>query len=336
MTVDQVVDLLEKEECTENAIQIFKTEHIDGKAFLLLKDKDLKELGLVMGDRLKIVKLLEDIHKEESGGVYVFIDNSNLWINAKTVAKQRYMITNEDHRVRIEIGKLTEYVSQGRKDKVRNVLLCGSRPPPADTIWKKMRDHGWDVVIKERSTYAGKEKGVDSQIIIGMLDVFHKQKPETISGDADMSPPIEYILGSNETTLEVYSWEGSLASSVLNSNAKIVLLDQAVTSITFIEWKFNGTEDSINRSGSTRVVFYMEPSAFPYNKPTDDWCRELDEITQWPFQYYWADDDSEDLVLVFRQENYVEFNREDFLQKINVEVGRPINNARKAMLHKDY
>ena len=69
LTVDQVVDLLEKEECTANAIQIFKTEHIDGKAFLLLKDKDLKELGLVMGDRLKIGKLLEDIHKEESGAV---------------------------------------------------------------------------------------------------------------------------------------------------------------------------------------------------------------------------------------------------------------------------
>lgn len=344
---NQVADLLRKEGFTEDVIQTFKTEYIDGEAFLLLEDNHMEKMGLKMGIRLKLAKLLENTRKELSRGVYVFIDNSNLWINAKRVAKQASCMTvaiKEDHRIRIEFGKLTEYVSRGRE--IRKVFVCGSRPPPADSVWDKMRKHGCDVVVKERSSRTGKEKGIDSQIIVGMLDVFYKQEPETIvliSGDADMLPPIEYILGKKEKKwkVEVCSWQDSTASCLKNvperfGNAQVTFLNQK--SITFTEWKFNA---NYIPEGSTRVVLYMEPGAFPNNnfKPTDDWCRELDAITQWPFQYYWVgeyQDDAEDLVLVFKQEHDagIEFNREGFLRHINVE--KRISKVRMAMLYEDY
>ena len=337
---NQVENLLRKEGFTEDVIRTFRTECIDDEAFLLLEDRHMEMMGLKMGIRLKLAKLLENTRKELSRGVYVFIDNSNLWINAKRVAKPSRMVTKEDHRVRIEFGKLTEYVSRGRE--IRKVFVCGSRPPPADSVWDKMREHGCDVDVKERSSRTGKEKGIDSQIGVGMLDVFFKQEPETIvliSGDADMLPHIEYILRNNEKKwkVEVCSWQDSTASCLKNlpgrfGNAQVTFLDQE--SITFTEWKFNA---NFIPEGSTRVVLHMEPGAFPNNKPTDDWCREVDAITQWPFQYYWAgeyENESEDLVLVFKQEwNGIEFNREVFLQNI---VENPISMVRMAMLHEEY
>lgn len=340
-TEDQLAKLL-SEEISENAIQIFKKEGIDGKAFLLLEDKNMKELKLGMGDRLKLAQLLENIRKEQSRGVYIFIDNSNLWINAKRVEKPSYMTTKEDHRVRIEIGKLAECVSQGRI--IRKVFVFGSRPPHADSVWEKMKEHGWEVVVKERNSWTSKEKGVDTQLVVGMLDVFYKQEPETIvlvSGDADMFPAVEYILKDREKNwrVEVRSWRDSTARCLKklperfhNVPAQVVFLDQE--SITFTEWKFNS---NCMPKGSTKVVLHMEPHAFHNNKPTDDWCQELDAITQWPFQYYWADECEEDpeyLVLVFKQEwSGKEFNGDLFIQKV---LKKPIREVKTAMSYKSY
>ena len=55
------------------------------------------------------------------------------------------------------------------------------------------------------------------------------------------------------------------------------------------------------------VVFRMEQNAFHARGrvPPKWWCRELESITQWPFQYYWFESNEEetnDLVLVFKKE----------------------------------
>ena len=47
-----------------------------------------------------------------SSPVWIFVDNSNLWINAKQLAaKKSNMLTEEDHRVRFDIGKLTDVIA---------------------------------------------------------------------------------------------------------------------------------------------------------------------------------------------------------------------------------
>lgn len=96
-------------------------------------------------------------------GVWIFVDNSNLWIEAKKLqGRKRYFESTEDPRVRIDVGKLAEIIADGRPIVQANIY--GSIPPPVDTVWAKMEEAGWNVNIKERSPITGREKQVDQQI----------------------------------------------------------------------------------------------------------------------------------------------------------------------------
>ena len=50
------------------------------------------------------------------------------------------MKTKEDHRVRIDIGKLTSVVANDRP--VAQGFLHASEPPAVDTVWEKIKEHG--------------------------------------------------------------------------------------------------------------------------------------------------------------------------------------------------
>ena len=66
----------------------------------------------------------------------MFVDDSNIWIAAKElVSKTRKYKTGEDHRVRIDMGKLADVLANGRQ--VHSAILYGSEPPPIDTVWEK-------------------------------------------------------------------------------------------------------------------------------------------------------------------------------------------------------
>ena len=69
----------------------------------------------------------------------------------------------EDPRLRLDIGKLTDVVANNRK--VAWGILYGSEPPPIDSVWQKIRERGWKVIITQRSTFTGKEKQVDHQMV---------------------------------------------------------------------------------------------------------------------------------------------------------------------------
>ena len=63
----------------------------------------------------------------------MFVDDSNIWIAAKElVSKMRKYKTGKDHRVRIDMGKLADFLANGRQ--VHSAILYGSEPPPIDTI----------------------------------------------------------------------------------------------------------------------------------------------------------------------------------------------------------
>ena len=93
-----MADLLrEKLGFREDVVQLFESNDIDGEAFLLLEDKDLEKLGVTLpGERR-------------------FEHKKYIWINAKQLtARRNKMKTKEDHRVRIDIGKLTSVVANHR------------------------------------------------------------------------------------------------------------------------------------------------------------------------------------------------------------------------------
>ncbi len=84
------------------------------------------------------VKRKESASEDTPGGIWIFLDNSNIWIEAKKLhSVKRKFKTKEDNRVRIDVGKLADAVAGGRT--IRKGLLYGSEPPPVDTVWEKIR-----------------------------------------------------------------------------------------------------------------------------------------------------------------------------------------------------
>ena len=67
--------------------------------------------------------------------------------------------------------------------------------------------------------------------------------------------------------------------------------------------KFNKKDRQLlDKVKSKGVVFKMEEKAFRNRIPTNRWCKQLESIAQWPFQYYWFEKGGEmtdNLVLVF-------------------------------------
>lgn len=240
------------------------------------------------------------------------MDDSNIWIEAKKLAgKKRQFKTGEDHRVRIDIGKLTDVVAAGRT--VEQGFLYGSEPPAIDEVWEKIRKHGWAVDTKKRQRTTGKEKKVDTQIAVDIVTkAFNTplDKRSTIiliTGDADLLPAIEGVLKCEGWRVEVYMWKQALSrdlKALTDDRVVVEPLDEYLERVTFTNMKFNLHDNrhllpQVQKCG---VVFSMTPNAFPRHQPTRTWCRRLESIAQWPFQYYWFDQQNHltnDLVLVF-------------------------------------
>ena len=163
--MDEVADLLREKRFCEDVVQLFVSNDTDGKALLLLEeDKDFEKLGVTSwGSIVMLRKLVQDARiasNEATSGtiaasvsaastpaipaphdgerpIWIYVDNFNIWINAKQLtARRKKMKTKEDHRVRIDIGKLTIVVANGCP--VAQGFLHASEPPPVDTVWEGM------------------------------------------------------------------------------------------------------------------------------------------------------------------------------------------------------
>ena len=125
------------------------------------------------------------------------------------------------------------------------------------------------------------------------------------SGDADAMPAIHKVLKYRGWSVEVCMWEDAMSNDLKKlpqRESKVVVnyLDEFLECITFTNMKFNPRRLR-SCEKATAVVFQMKPKAFPGRVPSNKWCRELESITQWPFQYYWAElngRETNDLVLV--------------------------------------
>ena len=258
--------------------------------------------------------------------IWIYVDDSNIWITAKKLAAKK-MKTKEDHRVRIDVGKLTNVVAKGRA--VEKCFLYGSEPPAVDTIWEKIEERGWQVPMrKKKSKITRKEKGMDAQLVADITQIVCTTPEEErttiviISGDADAMPAINLALDSEFRgwNVEVCMWKDAMSNELkklpkTEANVEVHYLDEFLEYITYTNMKF----DSVKLDKANAMVFQMEPEAFCNRVPTKKWCRELESITQWPFQYYWAElngNETNDLVLVFRNDDKTSFDLTSFLAKL--------------------
>ena len=142
-------------------------------------------------------------------GLQLFIDNSNLFIEARRTAHEVFLYDNYMRlQLRIDFGNLLDVVKGDRK--LSEAVLVGSRPPQNDSLWNKLSELGVQPRIFDRSGWTGKEKQVDTELVTAIMEcIYENTKPGTIAliaGDSDYIPPLKACVKKG-WEVEVYFWE---------------------------------------------------------------------------------------------------------------------------------
>lgn len=165
---------------------------------------------------------------------FIYVDNSNVWIQGKRVSAvskgmaldihDAELTHTYDNQFRLNFGELLKLANH---EPVKKARLYGSRPPQADSLWDAVKRKGFLLDIKDRSIN-NKEKGVDSQIILDAYEdaLTEGKKGDTfifITGDADFIPLVKKI---REKGYEVLILFWNHASGQLKREAtKFISLD---------------------------------------------------------------------------------------------------------------
>jgi uncharacterized LabA/DUF88 family protein len=141
--------------------------------------------------------------------LFVYVDNSNVWIEGQHVQAVRLGLAADPAdaaRRRItprwayDFGRLYELACPPAEQIGRSILF-GSRPPPNDSLWERARAEGFEVKVFDRNA-ANKEKQVDTSLATLMVeDCYQYMKPERhdmavlVAGDGDFIPPVRSVQG---------------------------------------------------------------------------------------------------------------------------------------------
>jgi len=175
---------------------------------------------------------------------YVYVDNSNVWIEGRRVAAVMSDIAFDivdatenkliDPRWKYDFGKLLEFVG-GKKNGVKKAYLFGSRPPQNDSLWEAARQDGFEVVIEDRNAQ-NREKKIDTGIAVQMVSdsyelITDKMVDEMIlvAGDRDYVPAVHNI-SKRGIRVVVYFWSHA-ASELKDHAAEFISLDSHINEI---------------------------------------------------------------------------------------------------------
>ena len=178
--------------------------------------------------------------------VFVYWDNSNIFISAKDVAAKREGEAAR-FRVRVHFGHLLQLARAERE--VEHAVAVGSIPPELRHVWNHMENEGVTVHLLERGAMLGGEQGVDHVLQTAMLrDAFdHNGDPGIavlLTGDgAGFKSGVGFHadlerMHSRGWHIEVLSWRYSCNRRMrewAERNGSFVALDDHYESITFLE-----------------------------------------------------------------------------------------------------
>ncbi len=132
--------------------------------------------------------------------LFVYVDNSNVWIEGMRVSAVRKGLASSpqdamhrritDHSWTYDFGRLYQAVCPDTAQIGRSSLF-GSRPPANDSLWELARCEGFEVFTFDRN-YANKEKEVDVAIATQMradsyehMRIDRRDRVVLLSGDRD-------------------------------------------------------------------------------------------------------------------------------------------------------
>jgi uncharacterized LabA/DUF88 family protein len=151
---------------------------------------------------------------------YVYVDNSNLFIEARRVSAVASGLAPSiveamnagilDHGYTMSFGKLYELLTGNDVARVKRAVLFGSRPPSNDSIWRHAEAAGFELRLEDRSR-ANHEKKIDTAIATLMTkDAYKDGDPNEdlfvlVAGDKDYVPTVKE-LAADGYKVEVVFW----------------------------------------------------------------------------------------------------------------------------------
>ena len=98
--------------------------------------------------------------------VFIYWDNSNIFISAREVATEREGDAVR-YRVRLHFRNMMELARAGRD--IERAIAVGSIPPELRHVWNRLENEGFTVQLLERGAIQGREQGVDQALQTVML-----------------------------------------------------------------------------------------------------------------------------------------------------------------------
>ncbi|MDE2800451.1 MAG: NYN domain-containing protein [Gemmatimonadota bacterium] len=183
--------------------------------------------------------------------VFIYLDNSNIFISAQETAAEREG-ESARARVRIHFRNLLALAHAGRP--IERAIAVGSIPPELRQVWNRLENEDVEVQLLERGALHGSEQGVDQVLQTIMLrdTVDYNGVPGIavlLTGDGSgfvdgvgFHADIERM-HRRGWDIEVLSWRHSCNRRMrewAEEYGKFIALDDFYNSITFLEGAWPG------------------------------------------------------------------------------------------------
>ncbi|CAG8590010.1 13639_t:CDS:2 [Ambispora gerdemannii] len=200
--IEELIEYLGKKNLRidDEDFAIFRKEKITGLAFLETTEEKFQSYDL-KGDPATVLTNVivnlkkSNIPKSNTGLVSVFVDNFNLFIEGKYSIEKAGNFDYQRNsyqlnQLYVDHGRLLLTVMKGRKIG-SNPVIVGSRPPRNDSLWDRIQNQDFDVIVYD--CIANKEKKVDMELGLSIADVVYSKDPGIvlmIASDGDYTPAI--------------------------------------------------------------------------------------------------------------------------------------------------
>ena len=155
--------------------------------------------------------------KGRRGPLHLFVDNSNVLIEGRRYAEARRkgrakLGKYKDDSYEIDWGKFIYVIKQKDTRYLAEIpILYGSRPPDEDSVWRRIREDGFDVKLFDRNI-RNKEKGTDVEMGMDIAERILTVTPAQViviaAGDADYVPAVTRA-STKGWRIEVWFWSNA-------------------------------------------------------------------------------------------------------------------------------
>lgn len=167
---------------------------------------------------------------------FVYVDNSNVFIEGKKIAARRHGVEDYyDFQFRLDFGELYDFVAEHNPQKIARALLLGSRPPLNDKVWEVAERAGFEVVVLDRNS-ENREKKVDTGLVAAMVRDAYTRAKQTdvitlVAGDSDYVPAVQ-LLVADGFHVEVVFWS-SASGELKRSCSQFIELDKYLDDLKY-------------------------------------------------------------------------------------------------------